>query len=230
MPIGVQNYNEIEYTEFDLKNKYNDLIKKSLAEAHPGLEIMRSDDVSMPGSISTDILTKLMYSKYVIADVSLPNPNVFYELGIRHAIRTGTILLKDKNIKNPVFDISHLRFIEYENTASGLKELTHKLRQYFEYFDKNPGKPDNQFIELASFLKFPYPRFIDIEEENRKKQMAMINILTPILNNPEMFRALIDPNIDEDKKNLKLIEAMQDDPNFVAEMLKNLIGSGLLKP
>jgi hypothetical protein len=230
MPIGVQNYNEIEYTESDLKNKYNDLIKKSLEEARPGLEIMRSDDVSMPGSISTDILTKLMYSKYVIADVSLPNPNVFYELGIRHAIRTGTILLKDRDIRNSVFDISHLRFIEYENTASGLKELTNKLRQYFEYFDRSPGKPDNQFIELASFLKFQYPKFIDIEEENRKKQMAMINILTPILNNPEMFRVLIDPNIDKDKKNSKFIEAMQNDPNFVAEMLKNLIGSGLLKP
>jgi hypothetical protein len=96
MPIGNQKFDEIEYLESELKNKYDNCIKKAFSDARLGLEIIRADEVSMPGSISDDILTKLMFSKFVVADISLPNQNVYYELGIRHAIRLGTILLKDK--------------------------------------------------------------------------------------------------------------------------------------
>jgi hypothetical protein len=230
MPIGSQNINGIDYSEEELKNKYNDLIKKAVIDARIGIEVIRADEVAMPGSITNDILMKLMYSTYVVADISLPNPNVFYELGIRHAIRSRTILLKDKNINNYVFDISHSRFIEYDNTSTGLKELTNKFKQCFEIYDKNPGLPDNQFIELSSFVKFQYPKFVDLDEENRKKQMAMINVLTPVLQNPEMFKILLDQNIDQNTKNAKMFELMQNDPNFIAEMLKDLIGSGLIKP
>jgi hypothetical protein len=230
MPIGTQKINGIEYSASDLKEKYNALIKKALEDARPGMEIIRSDEVSMPGSVSDDILTKLMFSNFVVADISLPNPNVYYELGIRHAIKSGTILLKDKNINNLVFDISHLRYIEYENSTTGLKDLTSKLKQYFDIFVKNTNNPDNQFLKLALFLKFKYPKFLDIEEENRKKELAMINILTPILKNPDMFKIFLDDNLNQDDKNTKMLEFMQNDPEFIGEMIKNLVGGGLLKP
>jgi hypothetical protein len=230
MPIGNQKINEVEYSEIDLKNKYDNCIKKALSDARPGMEIIRSDEVSMPGSISDDILTKLMFSKFVVADVSLPNPNVYYELGIRHAIRLGTILLKDKNINNAVFDISHLRYIEYENTTTGLKELTNKLKKYFSLFDNNPQNIDNQFIKLAAFLKFKYPTFVDVDDENKRKETAMINVLTPILKSPDMFKVLIDSNLTQEEKNNKMMEYMQNDPEFIVEMIKNMISGGILKP
>ena len=56
---------------------------------------------------------------------------MFYELGLRHAIRPGTILIKDKNITNKVFDISHLRYIEYENSPTGLKNLAEQFIKTF---------------------------------------------------------------------------------------------------
>jgi hypothetical protein len=229
MPIGDQAYEGETYSRADLKKKYDDLIKNALETAKKGLEIYRADDIPVPGSISNDILTRLMYSKYVIADISLPNPNVFYELGIRHAIKTGTILLKDKNIKNMVFDISHLRYIEYENSASGLKTLSDELKRYFDWIDRNPQKPDNQFIELAGFMRYQYPKFIDLEEENRKKQSAMVSLITPFLKNPEIFKALIDPNIDQDTKNTKLIDLMSNDPNTLIELVNNLAINGLIQ-
>jgi hypothetical protein len=60
--------------------------------------------------------------------------------------------------------------------------------------------------------------------------MAMINILTPVLQNQEMFKILLNQNVDQDTKNAKMFELMQNDPNFIAEMPKNIIGSGLIKP
>lgn len=65
-------------------------------KARPNLEIVRADEVAFPGTMTTDIITRIMHSDYVIADVSYPNPNVFYELGLRHACRVGTIIIKDK--------------------------------------------------------------------------------------------------------------------------------------
>jgi hypothetical protein len=229
MPIGDQVYGDETYQKADMKKKYDDLIKNALERAKEGLEIFRADDIPVPGSISNDILTRLMFSKYVVADISLPNPNVFYELGIRHAIRCGTILIKDKNIKNMVFDISHLRYIEYENSASGLRNLSEELENCFEWIERNPQKPDNQFIELAGFLKYQYPRFIDIEEENRKKQKAMVSLMAPFLKNPEIFKALIDPTIDQDAKNTKLIDIMTKDPNTLIELVNNLAVNGLIQ-
>jgi hypothetical protein len=229
MPIGNQTYGDESYSKDDLKKKYDDLIRNAIETAREGMEVVRADDISIPGSITNDIFTRLMFSNYVIADISLPNPNVFYELGIRHAIRAKTILLKDKNIKNLVFDISHLRYIEYENTSSGLKDLSNKLRQYFEYIDKNHQQPDNQFLELASFMKYQYPKFIDLDEENRKKQQAMVSMLAPFLKNPEILKILIDPNSDQETKNTKLIEMMSNDPASLMELLNNLAVNGFLK-
>ena len=67
-----------------------------------------------------------MRSDFVVADVTYPNPNVFYELGVRHSCRTGTIIIRDRNGPSIPFDIAHLRHIEYENNPSGLKILAER--------------------------------------------------------------------------------------------------------
>src|SRR5262249_13797312 len=76
-----------------LRSRYDDLIREALLHADPTLEIMRADDVSAPGAITSDILTRLMHAEIVVADITFPNPNVFYELGLRHACRSGTIII-----------------------------------------------------------------------------------------------------------------------------------------
>ena len=97
MPIGRLEYNNNIIEEEQLRNKYNNLIKEAILKAYPDLEVTRADEVSAPGTISTDIITRIMHSDIVIADITYPNPNVFYELGLRHACKSGTILIKEKN-------------------------------------------------------------------------------------------------------------------------------------
>ena len=142
MPIGDQAYGKVTTTKVELRKRYDDLIAEAIKKADPELEVSRADDVSLPGSITTDILTRIMHSTCVVADIIYPNPNVFYELGLRHAVRNKTILLKEANSSINVFDISHLRHIEYENTPTGLKELSQKLKETFEWMSKNPHKLD----------------------------------------------------------------------------------------
>ena len=228
MPIGTQSYEGIEYTEQKLKERYDNLIKDAILKAKPSMEITRADDISMPGSITNDIFTRIMYSQYVIADISLPNPNVFYELGLRHAIRPGTILIKDKNITNKVFDISHLRYIEYENSPTGLKNLAEQFIKTFNWMETTPNRIDNQFLELAALIKYSYPKFIDQEEELKKKNMAMVSIIKPFIEKPNLFKLLLDPSTNEEDKNKKILEEISNDPGMLGDLLMKLASSGLL--
>lgn len=202
MPIGTQKFDGVEYSENDLRERYDALIKEAILKSKPDMKVFRADDVAVPGSITSDIFNRLMYSTYVIVDISLPNPNVFYELGLRHAIRSKTILIKDKSITNSVFDISHLRYIEYENTTLGLKDLTEKLRKTFQYYENSvTTPPDNQFLELAAFQKYQYPVFQGIEEEKKKQQHALLATVKPFLEDPDFLRILLDDSIPQEKKN-----------------------------
>lgn len=47
--------------------------------------------------------------------------------------------------------------IEYENRPSGLKVLAERMREYFDWVDANPDKPDNRFLELALFTHYEFP-------------------------------------------------------------------------
>jgi hypothetical protein len=48
----------------------------------------------------------------VIADLTDSNPNVYWELGVRHSLKSGTILIKDHNYKIP-FDLSKIGILSY---------------------------------------------------------------------------------------------------------------------
>lgn len=155
MPIGDQTYYGLNGEEYDLKEnelqeKYEDLIKDSIEKANSNYKVKRADDIYGPGSITEDIFKRLMKFDYVIADITYPNPNVFYELGIRHAYRTGTILLKDKKINIPVpFDIRQYRYTEYTDTSTGRKKLIEAFKKHFAALEKKPNESDNHFLKLA---------------------------------------------------------------------------------
>lgn len=183
MAIGDQYSNgEIVTLKAELKEKYDNLIKEAILKARPHMEVVRADEVSVPGTMSTDIITRIMHSDFVIADVTIPNPNVFYELGLRHACKAGTIIIKDKNSTATPFDISHLRHIEYENTTSGLKELSVNLKDYFLHFDRRPGTPDNHFLEIAKLTGYEYPNY-----KQPDKRPSQGEIMINLLKDPEMF-------------------------------------------
>lgn len=224
MPIGSQKYGNIEISAADLRNKYNDLIKEAICNAKENLEVVRADDIASPGTITTDILIRLMYADYVVADVTYPNPNVFYELGIRHACRSKTILIKEKTNLNIPFDISTLRYIEYENSATGLKKLSSDLKSYFEYFDKNPNSLDNHFLEIAKASEYKFLKFDNEEEQKRKN--AEMKLFLKIVENPKVLNSLLK---NTDPKTTQLLKELTKSPETAEALIEYLISSGSIK-
>ena len=65
------------------------------------------------GNIREDMFHLLMTADLVIADVTVHNPNVFYELGLAHALRKPVVLISASEDDVP-FDVRHIRVIYYD--------------------------------------------------------------------------------------------------------------------
>ncbi|MDL1893462.1 tetratricopeptide repeat protein, partial [Sphingobacteriales bacterium CHB3] len=79
MPFGVKE-------GIDFNKVYSDLIKPALESA--GFDVFRADEEIRGGNIRTDMFQELLLADLVVADLSIDNPNVWYELGVRHALRS----------------------------------------------------------------------------------------------------------------------------------------------
>lgn len=84
------------------------------AAAECGYEVVRADEISDPGLISTQVLSRLAEADLVIADLWDGNPNVFYELGVRHAVGKPVIHIVD-NAQQIPFDVQGFRSIELDH-------------------------------------------------------------------------------------------------------------------
>jgi hypothetical protein len=71
--------------EIDFNRVYNEYIRPALELA--GLESFRADEEIRAGHIIADMFQELLMADLVVADLTIENPNVWYELGVRHALR-----------------------------------------------------------------------------------------------------------------------------------------------
>jgi hypothetical protein len=84
------------------------------------------------GNIREDMFQLLLVADLVIADISIHNANVFYELGIRHAVRgRQTFLIRAKSVDEVPFDLKTDRYLTYDaaNPAASLAELVQALKE-----------------------------------------------------------------------------------------------------
>lgn len=140
----------------------------------------RADDVEGSPLLFGKILNEIFSSRFIIADLTHNNPNVFYELGIAHSFKdpSNIILIKQKNEKCP-FDISYLRYIEYSPT--NLKYLIAQIKNHI-----NSNKYLSDFYEMLnikgiiSLVCDNQEQFVDYIKNELGDD---VNILTGLINN-----------------------------------------------
>jgi hypothetical protein len=94
------------------------------------LEAVRADETFGPGLIIADIEKQIQEAKFIIADITPPNPNVYYEVGYARAINKPTILLANSSVERLPFDVSPFRTLFYSNTIAGKAEVEDGLRRH----------------------------------------------------------------------------------------------------
>ena len=80
---------------------------------------IRADEEKVGGIIQKPMYERLLFCDYAVADLTTANANVFYELGVRHAVRPhSTVTLASKTTRLP-FDLNHLRTLMYDLGIDG---------------------------------------------------------------------------------------------------------------
>lgn len=115
MPFGAKPGHDGQLIDFNLV--YKEYIKPALEAA--GLEVFRADEERRAGDIIIDMFQELLIADLVVVDLTIDNPNVWYELGVRHALRArGVILVQGSRPNNP-FDSYAQRRLFYNVQGGG---------------------------------------------------------------------------------------------------------------
>ena len=136
-------------TQKDWKTIYEKIIKPAVESPELGFKCKRS--IADRGNILKDIITDLYSSDVVIADLTDRNPNVFYELGVRHGLKHGTIILTQNRKFASIFDLSNYASHVYSwQTPSGKKKMIETIKELLRNYLANPDKSDNP---VSDFLE-----------------------------------------------------------------------------
>ncbi len=115
MPFGRKPDSSGTLVDFDAV--YRQLIAPAITQAN--LDPLRADEEMTGGIIHKPMFERLMLCPYAVADLSTANANVFYELGVRHAVRPySTVLIFGEGGRLP-FDVAPLRALPYKLTPAG---------------------------------------------------------------------------------------------------------------
>src|SRR5713101_4200939 len=116
MPFGRKPVSSGAVVDFDAV--YANLIAPAIEEAD--LDPLRADQELTGGIIHKPMFERLILCDFAVADLTSANANVFYELGVRHAVKPATtVLLFAAGGTQLPFDVAPLRAIPYQLGADG---------------------------------------------------------------------------------------------------------------
>lgn len=109
---------------------------------------VRADQLFRGEVVVDTVIDGLFRAHLVVADVTMPNPNVYYELGLRHAIAAGgTVLIAHAGTELP-FDVAHRRTIFYD-----LKQPDKFRADFAEFLRQYLVLPERPGTEVTSVLE-----------------------------------------------------------------------------
>ena len=155
MPFGTKTDGNKKEINFD--KVYKSFIQPAIVQA--GLEPIRADEETSGGFIHKPMYERLLFCKFAVADLSFANANVFYELGIRHAVKPyTTVTIFEAGTKLP-FDTAPLRAMPYDFADGEISALEQKIKSLADLIKTNlnaqKAQEDSPIAQLISDYKFP---------------------------------------------------------------------------
>lgn len=153
------------------RNRYDNIIKPAVEgmtiDGNQVFKCVRADFISQTGSITRVVIQRLYSSYAVIADLTDLNPNVFYELGVRHALRNKTILIALEGTEPP-FDVGDLRIVWYEDRVGAEKTVIPEIQDLLSSFLEDHDQVDSPVFHVIPEL---------FAEEDRQEAQAKLYAL-----------------------------------------------------
>lgn len=123
MPFGKKL---VDGKEFDFDYVYSNLIEKAVEGL--GIECERCDEIVSTGSIHNKMFRGIFDADISVVDITAQNPNVFYELGVRHTLHKSVTLVigKSDNLQKIPFNINDISIYGYEVDTDETLEFNRK--------------------------------------------------------------------------------------------------------
>lgn len=204
-------------------SKYRDVleyvIKPAIEKSGYELQVVRADDIERAGSLIKDILQYIVNSFVVIAELTEQNPNVFYELGVRHSISPRTILIA-QSIDDIPSDLRDYRTIIYDTSAKGAMQFQERLSGFLREIYEEPERPDNPVLDrLGSVVEI---KINELKAENARLKGEIANILREGLpSQPITEHESVDRRME---RIFKLLNAVEQDGIFAGGSYTKTIG------
>ena len=140
----------------DFDSVYRELIAPAIEQA--GLDTLRADEEMTGGIIHKPMFERLVLCEYAVADLTTANANVFYELGVRHAVRPwSTVLIFAEGMGQLPFDVAPLRAIPYRLTAQGLPAEVSTVKSLLvkRLLEARKAVTDSPIFQLLDGMRAP---------------------------------------------------------------------------
>jgi hypothetical protein len=221
-PIGAEGSPERQQADQMLK-----YVVKPVLEGRD-LFVQRADMINDPGTISTQIIEYLMKVPVVIADMTGHNPNVFYELAVRHAARRPVVHMIQTGETLP-FDVAPQRAIMYTLDLEGVDKAKQQLADMLTAIASSPdNEPDSPLTNALERLTIG-PRSND--SSNRENQLLELvqDIHVRLVNSQSMnARSILSEGRFEEMHTavLRLVaEILDREPTITADLAARMIGA-----
>jgi hypothetical protein len=165
----------------DVRVRSDQVLKHIISPAarECGYDTVRADQISEPGLITSQIIQHVVEDPLVIADLTGRNPNVFYELALRHAIKKPVVQIIHAT-ENIPFDIAasrtvHVDHHDLDSVARAKEEIVRQVKAV----EANPSEIDTPIsvaIELQSLRQSDNP----LEKSNAEILVILQQISTAV--------------------------------------------------
>ncbi len=158
-------------SEKDWAEVFENVFKPALEEC--GYECSRAE--TSRGSLIASILEGLVEADLVLADVTDRNANVFYELGVRHSLRRGTIIVSNGTEHVPS-DLRGYWFLTYGLRPAEVIKFKAEIKRLVREFEDKPQRSDSPVSDYLDRVQLSTSR--QINHDNVKKLGALLTELS----------------------------------------------------
>lgn len=162
-----------------------------------GYTTIRADQMPEPGVVTSQIIQHLIDADLVIADLTDGNPNVYYELAVRHLFRKPTVQIIHVN-QRPSFDVTPQRTISFDyQDLESVDECKERLKETIRTVEKDPShvdSPISQAIDTRGLLNSNNPggntivRIFDMLEDIGQRLDRVESSVTPVFSSGKLPR------------------------------------------
>jgi signal transduction histidine kinase len=145
------------------------LLREAIKEASKGVaaRIVFLEDAIHRLPFAESVYSEITKSDLVIAELSRPNPNTFYEIGLSHAMGKPVIFLIQEGVAEIPLEFRGILYVPYNLTAKGISEFRLRFGKFLEDFIRSPRR-------FRPFLPFPAkfappPYIVDLEKLDRSE-------------------------------------------------------------